>query len=129
MSSRAFLAAKNLNASRNRQRGITLFGLIFWAIFLGFFALVAMKVLPTISEYTTIKRVVNKIAHEGGTSVTDVRNSFEKQKSVEYGISISSKDLDISKENDKIVVKFAYEKEIEIMDPVFLLIKYQGQSK
>ena len=129
MSSRAFLAANNLTASRNRQRGITLFGLIFWAIFLGFFALVAMKVIPTISEYTTIKRVVNKIAQEGGTSVTDVRNSFEKQKSVEYGISISGKDLDISKENDKIVVKFAYEKEIEIMDPVFLLIKYQGQSK
>jgi predicted amino acid racemase len=114
---------------RSHQRGITLFGLMFWAVFLGFFALVAMKVIPTINEYATIKRVVNKIAQEGGTSVSEVRAAFEKQKSIEYGISISAKDLDIGKENDKIVVKFAYDKEIELMDPVYLVIKYQGQSK
>lgn len=129
MSSSAFSAENLSKGSRVRQRGITLFGLLFWAVFLGFFALVAMKVIPTINEYATIKRAVDKIAQEGGSSVADVRNAFEKQKSVEYGISISSKDLDISKENDKIVVKFAYDKEIEIMDPVYLLIKYHGQSK
>lgn len=115
--------------SRTSQRGITLFGLMFWAVFLGFFALIAMKVIPTINEYSTIKRVVNKIATEGGSSVAEVRAAFEKQKSIEYGISISAKDLDIGKENDKIVVKFAYDKEIELMDPVYLVIKYQGQSK
>ncbi len=129
MSSRALLAASTLKTSRARQRGVTLFGLMFWAVFLGFFALVAMKVFPTISEYSTINRAVNKVAQEGGSSVAEVRNAFEKQKSVEYGINISGKDLDISKENDKIVVKFAYDREIEIMDPVYLVIKYHGQSK
>lgn len=129
MRSRAFLAADTSKALPRHQRGITLFGLMFWAVFLGFFALVAMKVFPTVTEYSTISRAVNKVAHEGGSSVTDVRNAFEKQKSIEYGITISAKDLDISKENDKIVVKFAYDKEIEIMDPVYLLIKYHGQSK
>ncbi|WP_374592080.1 DUF4845 domain-containing protein [Aquabacterium sp.] len=127
MNSRAISAAHC--ASRASQRGITLFGLMFWAVFLGFFALIAMKVIPTINEYATIKRVVNKIAADGGTSVAEVRAAFEKQKSIEYGISISAKDLDIGKENDKIVVKFAYDKEIELMDPVYLVIKYQGQSK
>lgn len=127
MNSRAIPAVHR--SSRSHQRGITLFGLMFWAVFLGFFALVAMKVIPTINEYATIKRVVNKIAQEGGTSVAEVRAAFEKQKSIEYGISISAKDLDIGKENDKIVVKFAYDKEIELMDPVYLVIKYQGQSK
>ncbi len=129
MSSRALLAASTLKTSRARQRGVTLFGLMFWAVFLGFFALVAMKVFPTISEYSTISRAVNKIAQEGGSSVADVRAAFEKQKSVEYGINISGKDLDISKENDKIVVRFAYDREVEIMDPVYLVIKYHGQSK
>ena len=47
------------------QRGVTLFGLLFWAIVVGFVALIGMRVLPTLNEYFTIKRAVNKIAAEG----------------------------------------------------------------
>ena len=115
---------------RARQRGLTLFGLLFWAIVVGFFALVAMRVLPTLNEYYTIQKAVKKIAVEGGSTVPEIRNAFEKQKEIEYSIqSISGKDLVITKENDKVVVSFAYDKEIELVKPVFLLIKYEGRSK
>jgi hypothetical protein len=61
--------------------------------------------------------------------VPEIRNAFERQKDIEYSItSISSKDLSITKENDKVVVSFAYDKEIELMKPVFLLIKFEGRS-
>jgi hypothetical protein len=116
--------------ARGTQRGITLFGLLFWAIVVGFFALVAMRVLPTLNEYYTIEKAVKKVAVEGGSTVPEIRNAFEKQKEIEYSIqSISGKDLVITKENDKIVVSFAYDKEIELMKPVYLLIKYEGRSK
>ena len=60
----------------------------------------------------------------------EIRSAFDKQKDIEYSItSISGKDLDITKENDKVVVRFAYEKEIELIDPVYLLIKYEGRSQ
>jgi Domain of unknown function (DUF4845) len=110
------------------QRGFTLFGLLFWAIVLGFVALIGMRVLPTLNEYFTIKRTVNKITSEGAT-VPEIRNAFERQKQIEYSItSISGKDLSVTKENDKIVVSFSYDKEIELMSPVFLLIKFEGRS-
>jgi predicted amino acid racemase len=113
-----------------RQRGVTLFGLLFWAIVVGFVALIGMRVLPTVNEFTTIQRAVNKIAKEGGTTVPEIRAAFDKQKEVEYSITtISGKDLKITKENDKVVVSFAYDKEIDLMGPVFLLIKYEGRSK
>ena len=48
-----------------RQRGVTLFGLLFWAVIVGFLALIGMRVLPTLNEFFTIKRTVNKIATEG----------------------------------------------------------------
>ena len=113
---------------RRRQRGITLFGLLAWAIVIGFASLVGIKVLPTLNEYFTIKRTVNKVATEGST-VPEIRAAFERQKDIEYSItSISAKDLTITKENDKVVVSFAYDKEVEIMAPVFLLIKYEGRS-
>jgi uncharacterized membrane protein YhiD involved in acid resistance len=114
--------------NRRGQRGITLFGLLFWAIVVGFFALVGMRVLPTLNEYFTIKRAINKITTEGST-VPEIRAAFQRQQDVEYSISsISAKDLNITKENDKIVVSFAYDKEIELMKPVYLLIKFEGRS-
>ena len=113
-----------------RQRGVTMFGLLFWAIIVGFFALLGMRVLPTMNEYFTIQRTINKIASEGATTVPEIRSAFEKQKDIEYAISsISGKDLVITKENDKVVIQFAYDKEIEIMKPVYILIKYEGRSK
>ena len=112
------------------QRGVTLFGLLLWAIIIGFLALLGMRVLPTMNEYFTIQKAVNKIAAEGLTTVPEIRRAFEKQKEIEYSIkSISGKDLEITKENDKVVVRFAYDVEVEVMDPVFILIKYKGSSK
>jgi uncharacterized membrane protein YhiD involved in acid resistance len=112
------------------QRGVTLFGLLFWAIVVGFLALVALRVLPTMNEYFTIKRAVEKIATSGATTVPEIRTAFEKQKEIEYSIqSVGGKDLEITKVNDKVVISFAYNKEIELMSPVYLLIKYEGRSR
>ncbi len=114
--------------SERRQRGVTLFGLMFWAIIVGFIALVGIRVLPALNEYFTIKRTINKISTEG-TTVPEIRNAFEKQKDIEYSISsISGKDLSITKNDEKIVVAFAYNKEIELVGPVFLLLKFEGHS-
>ncbi len=113
-----------------RQRGVTLFGLMFWAVVIGFGALITMRVLPTVNEYFTIQKAVNKVAQEGGDTVPQIRAAFERAKDIEYSISsISAKDLDITKENGKVVVRFAYDKEIDLMEPVYLLIKYRGRSK
>jgi hypothetical protein len=114
----------------SRQRGVTLIGLLFWAVIIAFVALLVMRVVPTLNEYFTIQKAVSKVAKEGGTTVPEIRAAFEKTKQIEYSISsVSGADLEISKENDKIVVKFAYDKEIELFEPVYLLIKYRGQSK
>lgn len=112
------------------QRGITLIGLLFWAVLISSIALVLMKVFPAVTEYRTILSMVNKAAHEGGQTVGEIRNAFSRSATIEYGVtSITAKDLDITKEDDKVVVKFAYDREIELIPPVYLLIKFEGQSK
>lgn len=114
----------------SKQRGVSLIGLLFWAIVVSAVALVAVKVLPTLNEFFTIQRAVNKLATEGYSTVPEIRAAFEKQKDIEYSISsISGKDLQITKENERTVIRFAYDKEIELVEPVYLLIKYQGRSQ
>ncbi|MEX8494613.1 DUF4845 domain-containing protein [Sphaerotilus sp.] len=112
------------------QRGVTLLGLVFWAVLISMTALVAMRVLPTVNEFATIKRAVTKVAAEGGGTVPEIRAAFDRTKDIEYSIqSITGKDLDITKDNDRVVVSFAYDKEIELFGPVSLLIKYRGRSQ
>ena len=112
------------------QRGLSLIGLLAWAIIIGFIGYVAVRVLPTVNEYLTIQRAVDRVASESPPTVAEVRRAFDKQKQIEYSIaSISGSDLEITKENEKLVIRFAYDKEIPIMEPVYLLLKYKGQSK
>ena len=116
--------------SLRRQRGLSLFGLLFWAIVIGFIGYVAVITLPTVNEYLTIKRKVEKVAASNPTTVAEARAAFDRQKDVEYSIlSISGSDLEITKENDRVVISFAYNKELPLSGPVYLLLKYEGRSK
>lgn len=115
---------------RTSQSGITLIGLLFWAVLLSATALVLMKVFPALNEYRTIQAMVNKVAQTGGGSVPEVRAAFERARQVEYGVtSVAGRDLEVTKEDDKVVIRFAYDKEIPLIEPVYLLIKFEGHSK
>ena len=116
--------------SLRAERGITLIGLLLWAILIAFVALMLVRAMPTVNEFATIQRAVRKIAREGPTTVPEIRAAFDRQREVEYSIvSITGKDLQVTKENDEVVIRFAYDKELEILSPVYLLIKYEGSSK
>ncbi len=110
-------------------RGVTLFGLLFWAIAIGFVAYVLVRTLPTVNEYLTIQRAVDQVARSQPGTVGEARAAFDRQKDIEYSItSVSGKDLTITKEDDRVVIGFAYDKEVPIYGPVYILIKYAGRS-
>ncbi len=117
-------------ARRQQQRGVTLFGLVFWALLIGFAAYLVIRVFPTVNEYLTIQRTVEQIALAQPPTVAQARQAFDRQKDVEYSItSITGKDITVTKENDKVVIGYAYDKLIPIYGSVYLLIKYEGRSK
>jgi hypothetical protein len=121
---------RHLSSPRRAQRGMSLFGLMFWAIVIGFLGYVAVVVFPTLNEYLTIQRTVDKVAAESPSTVAEARAAFDRQRIIEYSISsITARDLEITKENDRVVLAFAYDKEIALVGPVYLLIKYEGRSK
>jgi hypothetical protein len=124
------MSRAKIRSATSRQRGVTLLGLLFWAIVVAVVALIVIRVLPTINEFTTIQRAVKKIAQDQPATVAEARKAFDRQKDIEYSISsISGQDLQITKENDKVVIRFAYDKEVPLFDPVFLLIKYSGEGR
>ncbi len=114
-----------------RQQGVTLIGLLFWGFVIAVTSVVGMKVFPTVLEYYTVQRVVDRIAASNPPTVPAVRQDFDKAVQVEYSIqSIKGSDLVVTKDgNDKVVIEFAWDKEIDLFGPVYLMIKYQGKSR
>lgn len=115
-------------AAARGQRGITLIGLLFVGGVLAFSGIVIAQAIPTYIEYTAIQKAVNKAA-AGGSTVADIRKAFDTAAVIDDIKSIKGADLDVTKNGEKVVVSFAYNREIPIGGPVFLTIKYAGQSK
>lgn len=116
-----FLSQRNA-----KQRGASFLGMLFLAAVIGIVFVVGAKVTPTVIEYQAILKAVNTA--KMGNSVAEVRSAFDKNQATGYFDAISSKDLVIDKVADKFVVSFAYQKEIALAGPAYLLLKYEGKT-
>jgi hypothetical protein len=112
---------------KSRQRGVTFVGLVFVGAVVAMAGVVAAQAFPTVVELMAVQKAVSRAAE--GQSVADVRNLFDKQASIDDIKSISGKDIDVSKEGDKVVVSFSYQREIHLAGPAYLTLKYAGRSK
>lgn len=112
------------------QRGVSLSGLLFWGAIVAAIAMLGIKVAPTTIEYYKILKDVKATAAnvQQGATVPEVRAAFSKFAEVDHIRDFSATDLDITKDNGRIVISFAYEKRIPLFHPVSLLIEYSGSS-
>ena len=112
---------------KSRQCGLTFFGLLLIGGLLAVTGVITAQVVPTAIEFQAVIKAVNK-ASEGST-VVEVRSNFDKAAAIDDIKSITGKDIDVTKEGDKIVVSFAYQREIHLVGPAFLTLKYSGRSR
>jgi len=108
---------------------MSLLSLLIVGVVVAFFIYVGARVVPSVTEYFAIVKVVKQIAVDEET-VTGARAAFDRSADVGYIYTLTGKDLEISntKQGGKLMIKFAYDKEISLFGPVYLLIKYTGSS-
>ena len=112
----------------SRQRGLSLIGLIFIGLIAVALLALGFRVVPAVVEYIAIERAVQKIKNEG-TTVREIQSAFERHRTIDDITSITSQDLDITKEGDRIVISYAYQKKIPILDNVSLVIDFAGTTR
>lgn len=110
-----------------QQRGISVIGFLFFGGIIVCIGVLAAQAFPTALEYQAIYKAVNKAS--AGSTVPEVRRIFENAAAIDNIESVKPTDLVITKENDKVIVSFAYNREIPVAGPVFIVIKYAGRSK
>jgi hypothetical protein len=113
--------------ARARQRGLSFVGVIF----IGVLAVAAFAIggqsVPIFLEYQAIRKATLKASKEGST-VADIRASFDRAGAIDNISSISGKDLEITKRGDKTVVGFKYSREVALAGPAFLVYRLQYQT-
>ncbi|MEO5685728.1 MAG: DUF4845 domain-containing protein [Burkholderiaceae bacterium] len=115
----------------SRQRGASLITLLVVAIIVGFFMLMAARLFPSVNEYVTIRKAVSHIMAGSPGSADEIRKSFDRTSEVEYSIhTLAGKDLNIQVIGDSgsIRTSYAYNVEVPIVEPVYILIKYSGTA-
>lgn len=114
----------------NKQKGISLSGLMVWGFILALVALVVIKLAPSAIEYYKVRKAMQSVVQNAGPNATvqELRVAYAKYAEVDHISDVSPSDLDISKEGGQIVVSVAYEKKITLFGPVSLLIDYQASS-
>jgi|SRR5882757_1024776 len=128
MSDESVVSTKVGGAPPGRQHGLSLISLIFIGVIAIVLLTIGFKVVPSLVEYLAIDRAVQKIKNEGST-VREMRSAFDRYATIDDIKSISSKDLDITKDNDGVVISYAYAYSVPLTDSVHLVIDYTGSTR
>ncbi len=109
------------------QDGISLTGLIVLLALVGVIGVLAMKIVPTYTEYRAITAAIAKARAAGGTP-QEIRAAFDRSAEVNYISAISGRDLTIERIDGNIEVSFAYDKKIHLAGPASVLLEYSGST-
>lgn len=97
--------------SPDRQRGITVLGLLILLSFLGVFVYAAMRLTPVFLEYMNVAKGMENLKSEvgSGANAASVRRTLEKHFDIDDVHSITAKDVDVTRDGQDLQVHIAYD--------------------
>lgn len=114
-----------------RQRGMGLLALIFWALVSVFVFMVALKILPVYKENMAIKTTLSAMASDSilqNGEKWEIRKSFNKRAEIDGISSVNGGDLEIDKEDGRIVLGIAYSVKTPLFANISLYIDFNESS-
>ncbi|MER2529382.1 MAG: DUF4845 domain-containing protein [Candidatus Competibacter denitrificans] len=116
----------NGEAGANRQRGMTVIGMLLLIIVIAFIALIGMKVVPMYIQYYSIKSTVESIRKEpqlAQMSAQDIHNGIQKRFDIGYVENVKASDLKVRNERGGRVIDLVYQDERELFYKLFVVLK------
>lgn len=117
---------------RQKQRGISLSGLLVWAVILILVSISGLKIAPAYIEFSSIKRNLAAMVKDidmQTTSPSQVKMMFDKRAQIDSIKSINGQDIKINKENGRIVLSASYVVQIPVVSNISLQIDFQASSE
>ena len=100
-----------------KQRGISLVGLIVTLAVIGFLAVMAAKLMPAYIEYFAVKKMFASMEQAGDLklSVREIRKSFDTRNTIEDVKSVKGEDLEVTKEGGETVVSVSWSAKVALV--------------
>ena len=114
---------------RQTSRGFSTFSAMVWLAILAGAMYVFFKVLPAVNEHFAVRKAVRSIVASGPSTPLEVQNAFERQKSIDGIVSLSGRDLEITREDGVLVITYAYDRKVPLTSDISLLIRYEGTTR
>jgi hypothetical protein len=113
------------------QSGLSLIGVMIGGAVLAALLLVGLKLIPVISEYMGVKRSMAAVvggANPQTATVSELRSAFTKRAMVDDVTTITASDVDITKEDGRIVMSIEYSRKVKLFGNVSLLIDFSAST-
>jgi Domain of unknown function (DUF4845) len=113
-----------------KQQGVTLIGFIFMAALVGALGIVAFRAIPIYNEFFTVRKILKSINTESSEATpADIRKQFDLKASADYVYDVKSRDLEITKENGRVVVSVSYSQTVPLFANVSLLFDFETSTR
>ena len=119
-----------MRSTVRRQSGITLIGFLFMAALVGGAGILAFRAIPIYNEYFTTQKILRNIDLQNNEATpNDIRGQFDRKASADYVYDIKGRDLDVTKENGRIIISIAYQRTVPIAGNVSLLFDFEANNR
>jgi hypothetical protein len=114
---------------KQSQRGITFIGFVVVLCIVGFFAYVAMKLVPVYSEYMGVVKSMNQLLTEpgiGSKDVGEIRRMLDTKFSIQYvdETTVPPQNVQLKRQNGAASLRVFYDKRIDFIYNVDLLVSF-----
>jgi type II secretory pathway pseudopilin PulG len=113
--------------NHRRQRGMTLLGVLSILGVLGIFVLAAVRLAPAFLEYQTVAKALDSVKSSGETQPAQISRSIEKTLDLGDVKSIEAKDVEISREDDQLIVHAVYDYKAPFLANISFLVHFDKQ--
>ena len=115
-----------------RQRGMGLLALIFWALISVLVFIVVLKLIPVYKENLAIRTTLSDIASDSviqNKEKWEIRKFFNERAEIDNISSVNGSDLEVEKEDGKIVLGIAYSVKTPLFANISLNISFNESSE
>lgn len=114
---------------KSKQTGITLIGFLFVLAIAGFFAFMAMKLVPAYIEFLGVDKAMTQVASSGveGKSLDELRRDLLFKLNFQYvdDATIKPKDITIKRANNAAQLSVSYDKRIPFLYNIDFLLHFE----
>ena len=112
----------------HRQRGLTMGGFVFVAAVIVAVVMIGFKITPAVVEYYSVKQALQEALNnvKDPTAAPDIKTAFQRRIDAGYIESVSSKDVELSKEGNAVTATVAWSRTTHLVANASLILEFEA---